>query len=67
VIVALAANLGIAAAKLAAAFVSGSSAMFAEGFHALADTGNEALLLVANGHPMRPTRSGTAARRTSGR
>ena len=47
VIVALAANLGIALAKLLAAFVSGSSAMLAEGFHALADTGNEVVLLIA--------------------
>lgn len=47
VIVALLANLGIAVAKLVAAAVSGSSAMLAEGFHALADTGNEVVLLVA--------------------
>ena len=47
VVVALAANLGIAVAKLLAAFVSGSSAMLAEGFHALADTGNEVVLLIA--------------------
>jgi cation diffusion facilitator family transporter len=54
VIVALAANMGIALAKLGAAFVSGSSAMLAEGFHALADTGNEAVLLVAQNRSERP-------------
>src|SRR5215468_9875239 len=47
VVVALAANLGIAVAKLAAAIITGSSAMLAESFHAMADTGNEVLLLVA--------------------
>ena len=47
VVVALAANLGIAIAKLAAAIITGSSAMLAESFHAMADTGNEVVLLVA--------------------
>ncbi len=47
VVVALLANLGIALAKLAAAIISGSSAMLAEAFHAMADTGNEVILLVA--------------------
>src|SRR5262249_10896554 len=47
VVVALAANLGIALAKLAAAIVTGSSAMLAESFHAMADTGNEVVLLIA--------------------
>jgi cation diffusion facilitator family transporter len=47
VVVALAANLGIALAKLAAAILSGSSAMLAESFHAMADTGNEVVLLIA--------------------
>jgi len=48
VVVALLANLGIAAAKLAAAIISGSSAVLAESFHAMADTGNEVVLLIAN-------------------
>jgi cation diffusion facilitator family transporter len=47
VIVAMAANLGIAAAKMAAALLTGSSAMLAEAFHAIADAGNQALLLIA--------------------
>ena len=54
VVVALAANLGIALAKLAAAIISGSSAMLAESFHAMADTGNEVLLLVAQRKSARP-------------
>jgi cation diffusion facilitator family transporter len=54
VVVALAANAGIAVAKLAAAVISGSSAMLAESFHAMADTGNEVLLLVAQRQSERP-------------
>jgi cation diffusion facilitator family transporter len=54
VMVALAANLGIALAKLAAAVMSRSGAMLAETFHALADSGNEVLLLVAQRRSERP-------------
>lgn len=54
VVVALAANLGIALAKLVAALVTGSSAMLAETFHAVADSGNELLLLVAQRRSERP-------------
>jgi len=54
VVVALAANLGIALAKLVAALVSASSAMFAEALHALADSGNQVLLLVAQRRSGRP-------------
>ena len=43
---ALAANTGIAIAKIAAAIVSGSAAMLAESLHSVADTGNQALLLL---------------------
>ena len=50
VLVALAANLGIAGAKLFAALYTGSSAVLAEAFHALADSGNQVLLLVAQRH-----------------
>jgi cation diffusion facilitator family transporter len=54
VLVALAANVGVALAKLAAALMTGSSAMLAEAFHAAADSGNEVLLLVAQRRGERP-------------
>jgi cation diffusion facilitator family transporter len=47
VVLALAANLGTAVVKLAAALFTGSSAMFAEALHAFADTGNEVFLMIA--------------------
>jgi len=47
VLVAIAANLGIAVAKGVAGALSGSAAMISESAHSLADTTNEALLLVA--------------------
>jgi cation diffusion facilitator family transporter len=45
VLAALAANSGIAVTKLVAAVISGSTAMLAEGFHSVADTGNQLMLL----------------------
>jgi cation diffusion facilitator family transporter len=54
VLVALAANLGIALAKLLAALFTRSSAMLAESFHAAADSGNQLLLLVAQRHGSSP-------------
>jgi cation diffusion facilitator family transporter len=47
VLVALAANAGIAVAKGVAAVISGSAAMAAETAHSVVDTANEVLLLVA--------------------
>jgi cation diffusion facilitator family transporter len=47
VLIALLVNGIIAAAKFVAATLTASSAMLAEAFHSLADTGNEVLLLVA--------------------
>ena len=45
VVLALIANGSIAVIKFVAAAVSGSSAMLAEGFHSVADTGNQLFLL----------------------
>lgn len=54
VVAALAGNLAIATCKFAAAFLSHSSATLAEAVHSLADTGNQALLLVGMRLAMRP-------------
>ena len=54
VVVALLTNLGIVVAKLAAAIITGTTAMFAETVHAAADTGNSLLLLVAQRQSDRP-------------
>src|SRR5215212_8196008 len=47
VLIALAANAAIAVAKLGGGLLSGSAAMFAEAAHSLADTTNQAFLLVS--------------------
>ena len=54
VLVAIATNLGIAIAKGIAGALSGSAAMISESAHSLADTTNEALLLVAVKRSNRP-------------
>jgi cation diffusion facilitator family transporter len=51
---ALAANLGIAITKLAAAIFTGSSAMVSEGIHSLVDTSNEVLLLLGISRSQKP-------------
>ncbi|GEO98047.1 cation diffusion facilitator family transporter [Methylobacterium haplocladii] len=48
------ANLAIAAAKFAGAFLTGSSAMLAEGAHSVVDTTNQILLLVGIKSAQRP-------------
>ncbi len=54
VVLALAANAGIAAAKFVAALVTGSGAMLAEAIHSFADAGNQVLLLVGARRAERP-------------
>src|SRR5690349_11452890 len=46
IVVAVIANLAIAVAKTVAALLTGSTSMWAEAAHSLADTGNEVLLFV---------------------
>jgi cation diffusion facilitator family transporter len=48
IVAALAANLGIAATKLLAWALTGASSMLAESIHSIADSGNQALLLVGS-------------------
>src|ERR1700689_1022024 len=54
VLVAFSANLVIAAAKSAAAAVTGSASLTAEAAHSWADCGNEIFLLIANQRARRP-------------
>ncbi len=54
VMAAMVANGIIAVAKFTAAAVTGSSAMFSEGIHSVADTGNQALLLFGDRRSRKP-------------
>jgi cation diffusion facilitator family transporter len=54
VLVAFAINILIAAAKSAAAAVTGSASLLAEAAHSWADAGNEVFLLIANRRSRRP-------------
>ncbi len=51
---ALAANFVIMLAKFAAAAATGSSALFSEGIHSVADTSNQGLLLVGEKRSDKP-------------
>ena len=57
VLVALAANILVAAAKSAAAAVTGSASLVAEAAHSWADAGNEIFLLIADRRSRRPSDS----------
>jgi cation diffusion facilitator family transporter len=54
VLVALGANIGVAAAKSVAAVLTGSASILAEAAHSWADVGNEVLLLIASRRSRRP-------------
>ena len=71
ILIALAANVAIAVAKLVAGLISGSTALLAESAHSLADASNEVFLGISLRRAARPADElhplGTAASDSSGR
>ena len=53
IIAAFLANLGIAVGKFVGFLITGASSMLAESIHSLADTGNQALLLIGGRRSLR--------------
>ena len=53
-LIALAANVGIAVAKFVAAAITGSSAMLTEGVHSLVDSTNQLLLMYGQKRAAKP-------------
>jgi len=53
IVAALLANLGIAISKFVAFLITGSASLFAESLHSVADTGNQALLLLGGSRARR--------------
>jgi cation diffusion facilitator family transporter len=53
IVAALGANLGIAATKFVAFFITGSASMLAEGVHSVADSANQLLLLLGRNRAQR--------------
>ena len=71
VIAALLANLGIAVAKVVGFLLTGASSMLAEAFHSVADSGNQAMLLIggrgrARDRDVQPARGGGGLTRGAG-
>ena len=61
-VIALAANLGIAVSKFFAAWITGSSAMLTEGVHSVVDSTNQLLLMWGRRQAKKPAITATKIR-----